>query len=302
LRETTPKKLSARWKTISPEDRQPYADLEAADRARFQAETEAADAEKLAEQEARRLNLEIQAGEAASSRGARQEQQALREDKEQRRRELKERREAEMDEDEIEEKRALKAAKKKEIDERQRKRAEEEALVQARHTKLTKEEAKKASNRLDYLFKQSSIFAKLKMGGGKATDADAPPPASPDHRQRGGAAAKQVGEEVDTDDDDDDKHHFLTKQPDCIKFGQMKPYQLEGLNWMIHLAEKGLNGILADEMVRTTMFPPYLETSLASFVKKSNSSFHFLRGLEKRCNPSRFLDIYMNFKEFRVPT
>jgi SWI/SNF-related matrix-associated actin-dependent regulator of chromatin subfamily A member 5 len=63
-------------------------------------------------------------------------------------------------------------------------------------------------------------------------------------------------EEVDTDDEEDDKHHFLTKQPDCIKFGQMKPYQLEGLNWMIHLAEKGLNGILADEMVRTTMFPP----------------------------------------------
>jgi hypothetical protein len=26
----------------------------------------------------------------------------------------------------------------------------------------------------------------------------------------------------------------------------MKAYQLEGLNWMIHLAEKGLNGILAD--------------------------------------------------------
>ncbi|OEU07162.1 SNF2_N-domain-containing protein, partial [Fragilariopsis cylindrus CCMP1102] len=28
----------------------------------------------------------------------------------------------------------------------------------------------------------------------------------------------------------------------------LKPYQLESLNWMIHLAEKGLNGILADEM------------------------------------------------------
>ncbi|EED93751.1 predicted protein, partial [Thalassiosira pseudonana CCMP1335] len=43
-------------------------------------------------------------------------------------------------------------------------------------------------------------------------------------------------------------HVFLTKQPNCIKFGTLKPYQLEGLNWMIHLAEKGLNGILADEM------------------------------------------------------
>jgi hypothetical protein len=182
------KKLSARWKTISSEDRQPYADMEAADRARFLAETEAADAEKLAEQEARRLNLEIQEGEAASSRGARQEQQALREDKEARRRELKERREAEMDDEELEERRAAKAAKKKEIDERQRKRAEEEAMVQARHTKLTKEEAKKAANRLDYLFKQSSIFAKLKMGNGKATDDVEPTPTSPDRRQRVGGS------------------------------------------------------------------------------------------------------------------
>eukprot|EP00980_Cylindrotheca_fusiformis_P022389 scaffold9267_cov168-Cylindrotheca_fusiformis.AAC.1 len=37
-------------------------------------------------------------------------------------------------------------------------------------------------------------------------------------------------------------------KPSCIKFGKLKPYQLESLNWMIHLAEKGLNGILADEM------------------------------------------------------
>jgi SWI/SNF-related matrix-associated actin-dependent regulator of chromatin subfamily A member 5 len=43
---------------------------------------------------------------------------------------------------------------------------------------------------------------------------------------------------------------YLTKQPSTIKFGQLKPYQLEALNWMIHLTEKGLNGILADEMVR----------------------------------------------------
>ncbi|CAN0446314.1 unnamed protein product, partial [Laminaria digitata] len=41
---------------------------------------------------------------------------------------------------------------------------------------------------------------------------------------------------------------FLTKQPDCIKFGTMRHYQLEGLNWMIRLNENGINGILADEM------------------------------------------------------
>ena len=29
----------------------------------------------------------------------------------------------------------------------------------------------------------------------------------------------------------------------------MRKYQLEGLNWLIHLFDNGINGILADEMV-----------------------------------------------------
>ncbi|CAM9097974.1 unnamed protein product [Scytosiphon promiscuus] len=40
----------------------------------------------------------------------------------------------------------------------------------------------------------------------------------------------------------------LSKQPDLIKFGTMRAYQLEGLNWMIKLHDNGINGILADEM------------------------------------------------------
>lgn len=31
--------------------------------------------------------------------------------------------------------------------------------------------------------------------------------------------------------------------------GTMRPYQLQGLNWMVSLHHNGLNGILADEMV-----------------------------------------------------
>lgn len=31
----------------------------------------------------------------------------------------------------------------------------------------------------------------------------------------------------------------------------MRAYQLQGLNWMISLHHNGLNGILADEMVRS---------------------------------------------------
>lgn len=35
-----------------------------------------------------------------------------------------------------------------------------------------------------------------------------------------------------------------------VKNGEMRDYQIRGLNWMISLYENGINGILADEMVR----------------------------------------------------
>lgn len=47
---------------------------------------------------------------------------------------------------------------------------------------------------------------------------------------------------------DESRFTRVTQQPKCIKFGTMKPYQLEGLNWMIRLHDSGVNGILADEM------------------------------------------------------
>lgn len=36
--------------------------------------------------------------------------------------------------------------------------------------------------------------------------------------------------------------------PAYIKGGEMRDYQIRGLNWMISLYENGINGILADEM------------------------------------------------------
>ncbi|RNA16202.1 chromatin-remodeling complex ATPase chain Iswi isoform X1, partial [Brachionus plicatilis] len=41
--------------------------------------------------------------------------------------------------------------------------------------------------------------------------------------------------------------HF-SSSPWYIKNGEMRDYQVRGLNWMISLYMSGLNGILADEM------------------------------------------------------
>lgn len=38
------------------------------------------------------------------------------------------------------------------------------------------------------------------------------------------------------------------ESPSYIEGGEMRDYQVRGLNWMISLYENGINGILADEM------------------------------------------------------
>ena len=46
----------------------------------------------------------------------------------------------------------------------------------------------------------------------------------------------------------------VTKQPSILVGGTLKEYQLKGLQWMVSLYNNRLNGILADEMVRSILF------------------------------------------------
>jgi SWI/SNF-related matrix-associated actin-dependent regulator of chromatin subfamily A member 5 len=280
--------LAGRWRTLTPDTKAVYLEQEAVDRARFDAESTQADAQVLAEQEARRTLLTVQQGEQATSRGARariDQERAVREEDQAVR---KQRLEDELDPDEVAERARAVEHKRKETAVRRQKKKDQEEAVAVQHKKLDKEDAKKATQRLEYLLKQSSIFAKLSGGGGslptQKSDAASPERAdkksggngngAKDKRQRKpSATAKDAaksgvhhihakgagggdGDDNAANDDDDDLGEgeeeetpiFLTQQPSSIKFGNLKPYQLEALNWMIHLAGKGLNGILADEM------------------------------------------------------
>ena len=40
----------------------------------------------------------------------------------------------------------------------------------------------------------------------------------------------------------------ITKQPSLLSGGELKNYQLQGLQWLVSLYNNKLNGILADEM------------------------------------------------------
>ena len=51
------------------------------------------------------------------------------------------------------------------------------------------------------------------------------------------------------------KGDVQVKQPKLLTC-TLKEYQLKGLNWLANLYEQGINGILADEMVRPLPLSP----------------------------------------------
>lgn len=62
----------------------------------------------------------------------------------------------------------------------------------------------------------------------------------------------------------------MSKQPDYIRGGELRDFQLTGLNWMAYLWSKNENGILADEMglgktVQTVAFLSYMIHTLRQF-------------------------------------
>ena len=55
-------------------------------------------------------------------------------------------------------------------------------------------------------------------------------------------------EENNSDSDTEDDFIKQEKQPSNLENGELKEYQLEGLNWLLKLHSMNINGILADEM------------------------------------------------------
>lgn len=248
--------LSARWKNMSDDARSPYFDMEEEDRRRYATESAEADSRAAAEQSARREKLRLQKGERSSHREARKRIDSEREEKQERRKRRRDEILEEMDPEEREERDRIKAAKRAETAKRQKLREAQEKALKDRHKKMEKNATVQSNKRLEYLLKQSSIFAKLKMGTGSHKDEDDEVDrnaATDSHSRRVAHVKPKKGKKTDDEDlmseeEELESHVFLSKQPSSIIGGTLKPYQLEGLNWMIHLAEKGLNGILADEM------------------------------------------------------
>eukprot|EP00903_Cladosiphon_okamuranus_P016661 g15364.t1 len=246
------RELSSRWKELGTEDpdRAKFERLAAEDRARFARESAAKDLEVAEAQRAKRAEREALTtdsrmrgrpkGEEPKPKKPMAPPRQLSEEEKARRQERKD----------------LKIKEKAERDARTQ-------VAEAQHTNIKDEIAKQASARLQFLLKQSDIFGHFGVGkhATKAEDkkkeeavAAGEAPTSPGGKRRreaagkGGTAAPAAAGEEEEEEEEAPETTFLTKQPDCIKFGTMRHYQLEGLNWMVRLNENGINGILADEM------------------------------------------------------
>lgn len=214
--------LARRWRSL--EDKSKYEQLEQEDRERFENESKQADEAHWEHVQAQR---DFHSGEVTGQRAARMAAPAPAPQKKERHRDP-----------------AKVQAQKQATEARRQERAAQEQAVQQQHSKLDREQARKASQRLEYLLGQSSMFAKLRGGDGGTL---ASPPRAKSHHRHEEEEENKDAEDFE-EDEEEEKYVFLTQQPSCIKFGTLKPYQLESLNWMINLCRKGLNGILADEM------------------------------------------------------
>ncbi|KZS21056.1 Chromatin-remodeling complex ATPase chain Iswi [Daphnia magna] len=116
------------------------------------------------------------------------------------------------------------------------------------------------SKRFDYLLKQTELFGHFMAAPGTKA------PSSPLKLKPGRPRKEKKSDAVDnrhrkTEQEEDEelmeevkaseKAALVTRfdtSPFYIKGGEMRDYQVRGLNWMISLYENGINGILADEM------------------------------------------------------
>jgi SWI/SNF-related matrix-associated actin-dependent regulator of chromatin subfamily A member 5 len=125
------------------------------------------------------------------------------------------------------------------------------------------------SKRFDFLLKQTEIFSHFMTSGNQGSTQTVAPKGKPGRKPKPkpiDPLSPKPRASIDATDhrhrmtEEEEDQELLTaskkslnlirfeENPSYIKFGQMRDYQIRGLNWMISLAENGINGILADEM------------------------------------------------------
>ncbi|CAI5446142.1 unnamed protein product [Caenorhabditis angaria] len=136
---------------------------------------------------------------------------------------------------------------------------QEEMEVDEQKPNVQAEDDMDSFKRFEMLLKKTENFSHCLTSGDKA----AVSASGPTDKKKKGRPGKGVGIEGDhrhrkTEQEEDeemvaaaDKEDNITifdKSPFYIENGEMRDYQVRGLNWMVSLHYNGINGILADEM------------------------------------------------------
>lgn len=158
-----------------------------------------------------------------------------------------------------EEQLAKKLAKQEEKERKVAKRTHDAKLKEIRekqNASMAASSERSAQARLQFLIEQADVFGRFMDGGvekhvkkarGKKKKADASG-GETQGRGRGRKTEEEEDEELMATQMHGKVLTRLTVQPSCIAFGTMRPYQLEGLNFLVGCYEQGINCILADEM------------------------------------------------------